>query len=392
MGGSLTLGHVRGIPIRAHFTLLFVVPYFAFLMAARFPEVAAQAGVVPETVRLPPVVWGLVLVFGLFACVLAHELGHALVAMRAGGRVSGITLMLLGGVSELYGMPRSPRVEALVAVAGPVVSLVIGLIGLWAHTLGFLPPDARFGLFYLGQINLVLAVFNLLPAFPMDGGRVLRALLALRLDRTLATRIASVTGMIFAGLFVLVGFLGANLILALIGLFIWTGAQAERMAVEREEAWAGLTVRDVMSPACVLVEGWRSASEAAELLSRARATALPVTDAGRVAGVVAVHHLTALDADERASTPVRALLDSDVPHLQAGESLLGALEQMAERQVSEAPVMDGLEVVGVLEPNDLGRMVKLRQLARGGRGVLAPKHRPIPLQTPARPTLHRDQT
>jgi predicted transcriptional regulator len=239
-------------------------------------------------------------------------------------------------------------------------------------------------------VNIVLAVFNLLPAFPMDGGRVLRALLAFRLSRATATRIAAATGMFFAGLFVLIGLLSANLILALIGFFIWSGAHAERMAVEREETWSGLLVRDVMNPARTLVEAWRSAADAAEILASARATALPVVESGRITGVIADHHLTALDGAERWRTPVRAVMDGDAPHLQAGESLIGALEQMAERQVSEAPVMDGQEVVGVLEPNDLGRLVKLRQLAREGRGVLV-RPWPRPLDPAQPPGLHRDQ-
>ncbi|MFM2154004.1 MAG: hypothetical protein RL199_2439 [Pseudomonadota bacterium] len=364
MSGSLTLGQVRGIPIRAHFTLLLIIPYLAFVMAARFTEVASQAGVAPSSLTVPPLAWGLVLACGLFACVLLHELGHALVALRFGGRVAGITLMLLGGISELRGLPRSPRQEGLVAVAGPLVSLALGL-GAWGvDALLRGPPDVRFALYYLGQINLVLAAFNLLPAFPMDGGRVLRALLAWRLPRVKATRIAAGAGIAFAGLFVLLGFMTANLVLALIGVFLWTGAAAERAQAEQEEEWRGLSVRDVMSPVQRAIPGWRSAADAAAWMTEDRLTSLPVVEGDALVGVVALQHLADLSPEARPLTPIAALVNREAPRLQADESLIGALEQLAEHDVPAAPVLEGNRLVGMLEPNDFARAFRLRRLTQ----------------------------
>lgn len=363
MGGSLTLGHVRGIPIRAHFTLLLVLPYLAFLMAARFAAVARVAQVTAESMLLPPLAWGGILAVLLFACVLLHELGHALVAVGAGGKVSSITLMLLGGVSELKQLPTKPAVEARVAAAGPLVSLGLGALALLLHAVLRAPDDVRFGLYYLGQINLVLGVFNLLPAFPMDGGRLLRALLAMRLARVRATRVAAITGKVFAVLFVGLGLLGGNLVLALIGAFVWMGAQAERSQVEQESEWGGLRVRDVMRPVEGAVEAWRPATEAASIMAAGHVTALPVVENGQLVGVVALRHLLRLEPGERELTPVGRIAARDVPRLQADESLIGALEQLAERDAAEAPVLDGVRLVGVLEPGDLGRTLKLRKLA-----------------------------
>jgi hypothetical protein len=276
--------------------------------------------------------------------------------------VTAITLMLLGGISELRGLPRSPRQEGTVAVAGPLVSLALGL-GAWgldAVVKG--PADLRFALYYLGQINLVLAAFNLLPAFPMDGGRVLRALLSWRLSRVTATRIAVRAGIVFAVLFVLVGFMTANLVLALIGVFLWTGATAERAQVEQEEEWRGLSVRDVMSPVRRAIPGWRTAAEAARWMTEDRLTSLPVLEGEALVGVVALQNLADLRADARPVTPVAALVHRDAPRLQAGESLIGALEQLAEHDSPAAPVLDGTRLVGMLEPNDFARVWRLRQL------------------------------
>lgn len=363
MRGSLTLGRVRGIPVRAHVTLLIVLPYLAFLMSARFEQVAHRAGVTEGALTVPPLAWGLLLAMALFGCVLLHELGHALVALRQGGRVQGITLMLLGGVSELRGLPHTPRAEGLVAVAGPLVSFALAGLAFAIRAALPMPGDAAFGLYYLGQINLALGIFNLLPAFPMDGGRVLRALLSTRLSRIRATRWAANAGLAFAAIFVVLGLLGGNLILALIGLFVMVGATAERDAVEREEQLGDLVVRDVMSPVRVTAEGWEPASTVAARMVETQTTAMPVLDDGRLVGIVSVHHLESLAPYDLERTPARALVEAAAPRLHGGEPLATALERMQEQNVGEAPVFEHGELVGVLEASDLGRALRLRRVA-----------------------------
>lgn len=381
MSGALTLGHVRGIPIRAHFTLLFILPYLAYLMATRFAVVAQQAGVEGDHVVFPPVVWGLLLALLLFGCVLLHELGHALVALRSGGSVSAITLMLLGGVSELHGLPRTPRAEGTVAVAGPIVSLVLGGIALGLHAIVRSPADVRFGLYYLGQINVVLAIFNLLPAFPMDGGRVLRAVLATRWSRETATNIAAAAGSAFAVLFTLAGFLTGNVVLMLIGLFVWTGARAETRAVAVQERMVGLTVRDVMSATRDVVQPWDTVAHAAAMMAMSHHTALPVVDGSRVVGIVAAHHVEAMSPDEREHTLTSAITARDVPRLHADEPLNTALERMAEQRASEAPVLEDGQLVGVLEASELGRAFRFRRMvARPDHGSRINGH-PEPLDS-----------
>ncbi|MDF7825534.1 site-2 protease family protein [Pontiellaceae bacterium B12227] len=205
---ALLLGSVFGIPIKVSMTLLILMP----LLALRYG--AENLG------------FGLIIVVGLFASVALHELGHALVAIKFGGHVKDIELGILGGVARVSNMPSLPRQEILIALAGPAVSLVLGLIGVFSrvHPL----------LFYIGAINLMLFGFNILPCFPMDGGRVLRAALATKKNKLEATRLATTIGKYFCILFVVYGLLNFNLILALIGGYIYMAGQQELRMVSME--------------------------------------------------------------------------------------------------------------------------------------------------------------
>src|SRR5512140_1362263 len=147
--GSLRLFSVRGVPIRAHWTLLLILPYLAFVLSIQFRSVASLAGVEDAHLLLPPLIWGAVLALGLFASITLHELAHTVAAVRFGGRVRSITLMLLGGVSQLVRAPRRPAHEAIMAALGPATSLGLGgLLYLAYVNSGAWPPDVQMGLFY----------------------------------------------------------------------------------------------------------------------------------------------------------------------------------------------------------------------------------------------------
>jgi len=252
---SILLFRVRGVPIRGHWTLLLVLPYLAYVMAVQFGMTARTAGVPPEELALPPWVWGLLLAVSLLASVVLHELAHVAVATRYGGKVRGITLMLLGGVSHITRMPSRPRDEGLMALAGPATSLGLGallLVGLSALRGG--SPDLRMAVFYLGSINILLGLFNLLPAFPMDGGRILRAVLAARMGTVRATRTAATVGRVLAVAMGIYGVWAGSLMLMLIALFVFVGAGSEAAAASTRAALAGL---DVAS----LVPAWRRVPE-----------------------------------------------------------------------------------------------------------------------------------
>lgn len=309
--GSLTLFRVRGVPVRAHWTLLLLLPYLAVAFATRFTAVAEVSGTDPDAVVLPPLVWGLLIAVGLFASVALHELAHTLLAVRLGGRVREITLMLLGGVSQMEHMPRRPRAEAAVAAVGPATSLALGIVMLLF--LMVIPgrgagADLRIGVFYLGQLNLVLGVFNLLPAFPMDGGRVLRAVLASRLGPTRATWIAARVGQVAAVALALLGLWSGNFLLLLVALFLFTGAGAEARAQEVGETLARLRVADLVTapPPTVPLDAYLD-----EVLPRMREASrldlVAVDSHGEPVGVVSAADLADVPAMRRAVVQVRDL-------------------------------------------------------------------------------------
>src|SRR5512138_1132756 len=215
MSGSIRIGTIRGIPIRIHVTFLVVLPLLAWGFGRVFSEAARLAGIPPSELRGPPILWGLVVALALFASVLVHELAHSLYALRPGGRVRDITLLMIGGVSQISEPPRTGRGEAMMALVGPLTSLVLGgaFYLVWRAIAATSQFDLAFATFHLFYLNVTLGVFNLLPAFPMDGGRVLRGVLADRVGLLRATEIAAMAGKAFAVLFAIAGFFSLNLLL-----------------------------------------------------------------------------------------------------------------------------------------------------------------------------------
>ncbi len=232
---GLTIFRVRGIPVRLHASLLVFLPFIALMATRQLGYVAATLGIPREAFHLLPLVWGAILAVGLFVAVLAHELCHSLVAIRSGARVRSITLMMLGGISFIEGdLP--PGREAWMALAGPLGSFAIAAASYALFRLLPLPPEALAALFAFATTNALLGVFNLLPAFPLDGGRVLRGLLARRVGHDRATAAAAWIGKIVAVAIAVYAVLTLNLVLVLIAWFVYAGAGAEqhRLPVHRE--------------------------------------------------------------------------------------------------------------------------------------------------------------
>ncbi|MDA0990482.1 MAG: site-2 protease family protein [Verrucomicrobia bacterium] len=220
---------VWGIPIKLHVSLPIMVIFF-------YGHLTAAANFTPWEA----VIWSIVLEAGLGISIILHELGHSLVAIRKGCPVREITLMCIGGLAQMERIPTRPRDELLMAAAGPAVSLVIGvvLIGLGTVSYHFQIGVLYFPLLWLGGLNLVLVVFNLIPAFPMDGGRILRAALTPRLGRLRATHMASTLGKLLAVCFGIKGYLldsPKNWLLVAVAFFVYIAAGNEFRMVEAQE-------------------------------------------------------------------------------------------------------------------------------------------------------------
>ncbi len=223
MFGSYHIGAVLGIPLRVHITLIIFLPLIAI-------QIAAVMGI-------QSILWGLIAAVGLFASVALHELGHAVVAMQKGIRVRQILLLPIGGLAQLEGMTDEPRDEMHIAFAGPVVSFMLAVFfGLWARLFaGPEPGLIIYMLLLLSGMNLVLAIFNLLPSFPMDGGRIFRAWLTPRLGRVAATLLAAKIGRFMAIVLGIWGFLQFSILTIAVAVFIYMAAGAEyRMVVLQE--------------------------------------------------------------------------------------------------------------------------------------------------------------
>ncbi len=276
---SAKLGRFAGIDVYVHVTFLALLAYFALVYWA-------------ERGTLLGVLNGLALIIMLFVCVLLHEYGHALAARRYGIGTKHITLLPIGGLALLESMPREPRQEIVVALAGPAVNVAIAavvflLLLAFGRTEALVPADpTRMGVLpSLLAANVMLALFNLLPAFPMDGGRVLRALLSLRLDRVRATRAAAVVGQVFA---VGLGFLGlnGNPFLILIAVFVWIGAAAEANAVEADARLEGRPVGRAMITDFHALAPGDPLGRAIDLTLSGSQKDFPVLDGERVVGVL----------------------------------------------------------------------------------------------------------
>jgi Zn-dependent protease len=256
MTGALKIATIRGIPIRVHYSFLLVLPFLAFLFGRHFVMAAHMADVPTSGLAGSPWLWGLGVALGLFLSVLVHELAHSFYALWKGGKVEDITLLMIGGVSRISEGPERPRQEAMMAFVGPLSSLALGAGFLGLHLLASptATPNLRFAFFCLAQLNLVLGLFNLLPAFPMDGGRILRALLVGRMGALRATDVASKVGIGFAALFALAGLLTFNLLLLLVAYFVYVGAREERGQELAQSLLSQLHVGEVMTPSANMRE------------------------------------------------------------------------------------------------------------------------------------------
>jgi Zn-dependent protease/predicted transcriptional regulator len=349
-----------GIPVSLDLTFLIVLPLFAFLIGSQLPVYLRlfQLQAPPELLQgAVPYILGLIATLGLFISVVIHELGHAMAARVYGVKTREITLWLLGGVAQLEQMPRTRGAEAVIAIAGPVVS--VALAGLFGLLRGLVPPEAITGQFlvsYLAFINLALALFNLLPALPLDGGRILRSLLALYRPHLEATRTATAISKLLAFALGLAGLLLGNLFMILIAFFIFMAASAEAEHTVLSQTLEGLLVRDLMTRQVSTVPPSMSVAELLRKMTLERHVGYPVVENGRILGIISLEELQNVAPSTTVAERMRTPLYADEE-----TTAIDALQRMAERGFSRLVITDTYgNLIGILSKTDLLRALQLR--------------------------------
>lgn len=367
MHNSVRLGRVAGVDIRIHSSWLIVFALVTWSLAASyFPQEYPSFG--PGTCWLLGVLAALL----LFVAVLLHELAHSLVAQARGLSVDSITLYAFGGVSNIASEPQKAGTEFLLAGAGPLTSLLLGALSyVGAVALKDVNLGAYAVLQYLATINTWLAIFNLLPGYPLDGGRVLHALLWRATgDRVRATRMAGGVGqgiayvLIFGGIWL---FFTGNVLdgiwMAFIGWFLASAAEGTVQHVTLEQRFTGVSVADVMQRNPVAVADDVSLEEAVHsYLLAYNLSALPVTHLGRPAGLITLADVSKQPRQAWSQITVGAVLDGKepVPVLRPDQGVMEALELMAKAHADAALVAVNGDIVGLLSQGDAERYLQLR--------------------------------
>jgi Zn-dependent protease/CBS domain-containing protein len=377
-----------GTPVQLDLSFLLILPLMVWIIGRQVGAFAHMFGL-PDSPVLHsgymPYVLGLIAAVGLFVSVVIHELGHAVVARLYGVNVKSITLWFLGGVAQFGEIPRQRGAEAIVAIVGPIVSVVIGLI-CWM-ILHLVPPSAiasRFVLAYLAYTNIVLAVFNLLPAMPLDGGRVLRSVLALWMPRETATTIAAVVSRTLAVLLGIVGLLSFNFFLLLIAVFIYTAVTSETTIGQVEHLLRGLTVADVMNPNVHTVTPDQSLADVTDRMFKEHRLAFPVTDEhGHLVGQVGLPQAQGQDPSLR----VRQVMLTDPLAMPQSAPAADAFRRLGENGFGKIGVYDDSHrLVGIVAKTDLLRLLQLR--AAGLHPYESPAHGTPPRDDGSEPALH----
>ncbi|MFC3615977.1 site-2 protease family protein [Lutimaribacter marinistellae] len=354
MTWSFSLGRLFGSELRIHVTFFLLLAWVGFASYSEGGPDAALNNVL--------------FVCALFACVVAHEFGHALVARRYGIKTPDITLLPIGGLARLERMPENPLHEIAVALAGPAVNVVIWavLIALGARTStdALIALDGT-GAGFLGRlalVNLFLAVFNLIPAFPMDGGRVFRAVLCLRMDRVKATRYAAYAGQAVAVVLGFLGLTGGNPVLVLVAVFVFVAANAENQDVAMRAVTRRMMARDAMITSFEALSPADTLGTAAQAVIRTTQHEFPVVDeTGSLLGFVTRGNLfAALAAEHPRSDPATSVMEENIPRVNLASGLEDVLDLLHKGAPAVAVCSEVGAMLGYVTRENVGELIVIR--------------------------------
>ena len=377
MNGSFRIGSLFGIPIQLHWTFLVIIPLFAWIIGS---QISMTADLLSGLFRVPidttyfaqglaPYIVGAIVALGLFAGVLLHEIAHCIVAKRMGVPINSITLLIFGGVSSMEEKAPDPRVELPMALIGPLSSMAVGVvfIALLYFTAGVVDDLPLAGLLiflfsYLGLLNIFLFIFNLLPAFPMDGGRVLRAYLAGRMPLHRATKIAADVGKVFAVIFSIVGIILFSPLLILIAFFIFIGAGQESTAIKYNFLLKDVSVGAVMARNVMTLSPTTPIREVLDLMYTTKHLGFPVIDRGYLAGMVTLADIHKIPPLDREAMQARDIMTRDVITLSPQAPIIDGLMLMSRYNIGRIPVMDGDRLIGLVTRTDIMKVIEIKDI------------------------------
>jgi len=358
MKGLFKLGSVAGIGIFIHWTFVFLILFIVFVNY-KHGQNSMQA------------VWSVLFVLCVFITVVLHELGHALIAKSFNIKTKSITLLPIGGIARLERLPEKPSEEFFVAIAGPLVNIALALI---TYFFIYIPHDSDelasqlssgvnannfFLNFYI--VNFTLAIFNLIPAFPMDGGRILRALLALRLERSAATKIAVRFGQFIAVVFVFLGVL-YNPFLILIGLFVIFSAQMEAESLIFKNLLKGYTVRNVVMKEYKTIEADEHLKNAIAIILHSEHKKFLITQDNRIVGTLNKDQIIKALSEKGDEALIFDVMDRELSYIDINTPLENIIERVYEKKSAVLLVKEKDELVGILEADNLSEFVLINSI------------------------------
>lgn len=349
MRGALKILTVRDINVSIHWTFLFLVGWVV-LVNARFGNSVPELG------------WSIIFVLALFACIALHELGHALMASRYGIKAKNVVLLPIGGVASIEKFPGNPKQELMISLAGPFVNIAIAALLLpfiqpytpfWEYRTGASITHGHDLLYNLQVANVALALFNLIPAFPLDGGRVLRALLGFKINYVRATAIAASIGKIIALGFVAAGIVFTNFLLPLVGIFIIFSAGTEEYYLRLKSLVKDLRLKEILMYDYNSLQSKTTVKEAASVLMNNHSKYYVVMEGAKPVGSINRMEIIKAIAEKNYDEPIGNLVRKELTYFDSDQPVDTVLEKLADNDERIYPVMDHQQFAGVINFNHI---------------------------------------
>lgn len=348
MDASLRIARVKGIEIMIHwslFIILFILSSYFYVSSEPFGFANLKE---PERIA-----FSILASIFVFIAVLLHELAHSLIAMKFGVKVKGIMLFIFGGVAMMEKIPKNPKEELAIALAGPLASLTIAILSFIVA----LNTAGGISMFFLisAYFNSILTIFNLIPAFPMDGGRVLRSLIARRTSYSKATKTAAGIGKAIAIAMGIIGFFGVNIWLMLIALFIYLGASEEEKIVTAEDLFSRFSIGDIMTKEVISVSPETKVGDVIDLMFRHKHLGYPVVKDRELVGIVTLKDIMNVDPNAK----VEEVMSREVLTISPKDRAFEAFKIMSEKGIGRIPVVEDGKLVGIVSRSDLMKIKEL---------------------------------